>query len=301
MIKAFPKIFQVGTRYVQNIFEDNVIIEEKIDGSQFSFFIKDGELICRSKGKIQEIGCPDKLFQEAIDYLKSIKSHIPQNFVFYCEYLKKPKHNTLAYNRIPKNHLILFGIHDLTKDIFIYDRYDLSVFAHKLQIEIIPTLFEGKIKSSEELMKFLEKESILGGQKIEGIVVKNYKKDLIVGGQIIPIMCAKFVSEEFKEVHQKTWKKENTSGGKWESFKEQYRTEARWNKAIIHLKEKGELDSSPKDIGKLMKEVQTDISEECKEEIKNFLWKQWGQELLKNAVKGLPEYYKEKLVKESFK
>lgn len=58
--------------------------------------------------------------------------------------------------------------------------------------------------------------------------------------------------------------------------------------------------NSLKDIGKLLDEVQKDIQEEEQEAIKSFLWKEFKREILKEAVKGLPEWYKEKLLKRSF-
>lgn len=300
MIKAFPKIFSLGTRYTKNIFEDEVVVEEKVDGSQFSMGKINDQLICRSKGTIQHLDCPDKMFNKAIEHAKKIKRIIPNNYVFYCEYLKSPKHNTLSYNRVPKNNLILFGIYNLEKDDFIYDRELLSLWSSNLDIESVPTLFKGKIKNESQLKKMLNTMSVLGGQKIEGIVIKNYNKDIFVGERIIPILCAKYVSEEFKEIHQKNWKRENTHQGRWETYKKQFCTEARWLKAFYYLRDQNELDNSPKDIGKLMKRVNQDITEEEKENIKDFLWKQFGKEVLKTATRGLPEWYKDKLMKESF-
>ena len=117
--------------------------------------------------------------------------------------------------------------------------------------------------------------------------------------QIIPLMSAKYVSDKFKEKHQKDWKKENTGKGKWELFKENYRTEARWLKTIQHLRDDGKLDNSLKDIGNLIKEVKRDICEEEKENIKYFLWREFGEELLRKSVWGLPEFYKKYLMEGS--
>ena len=36
--------------------------------------------------------------------------------------------------------------------------------------------------------------------------------------------------------------------------------------------------------------------EECKEEIIDWLWKTYGKQLLRHSIKGLPEWYKEKLL-----
>lgn len=297
MISAFPKIFTLGQKYIANIFDDEVEITEKLDGSQWAFGKVNGQLYCRSKGIMQELDCPDKLFNIAIDYIKSIENKLPEGIVFYGEYLQKPHHNVLSYERVPKNNIILFGAckNDRT---FIED---YQQYAELLNLEVVPIIFKGKINNYDELIKLLETTSILGKSKIEGMVIKNYKKDLLLGGQVIPIMCAKYVSEEFKEVHKSNWAKENTGKGKWDVYKDSFQTEARWLKAIFYLRDCGYLDNTPRDIGNLMKRVSVDIEEEEKENIKEFLWKEFGREVLKHATRGLPEFYKEYLAKQNFK
>jgi hypothetical protein len=296
MIKAYPKIFTIGQKYIQDIFDNPVIIEEKIDGSQMSFGKINGEFYCRSKGKIQIPEVADKLFKPAIEYCQSIFEELPDDIVFYGETLSKPKHNTLAYDRTPKNFIILFGACDIHGNFI----KDYRKYCELLDLESVPIIFEGKINNADELKSLLDKVSVLGGQKIEGVVVKDYSREVMVGGKIVPLMAGKFVSEAFKEVHNKNWKRDNTNKGKWEIFKEKYRSEARWNKAIQHLREEGQLKRSPKDIGKIMAEVNRDITEECREEIKAFLWKEFGKEILRHATKGIPEWYKDKLLKGSF-
>ena len=47
----------------------------------------------------------------------------------------------------------------------------------------------------------------------------------------------------------------HTSKGKFETMLDNYRTVARWEKAIQHLNESGRLENSPRDIGPLIKEI----------------------------------------------
>jgi len=296
-IKAFPKIFALGTDYVQHIADNDVQITEKVDGSQFSFGKLDGNLVTRSKGAMIFDGEQNAMFKIGVDYVHSIADKIPDNTIFYCEYLNKPKHNALTYERVPKNNLILFGVCDNT-DKFVSKYEDLLKFGELLDIEVVPLLYEGKIelKNIEFFDQLLDRESVLGKAKIEGFVVKNYEQPFLLGGQPIPLMSGKYVSEGFKEVHRSTWKGENESKSKWGLFMEGYKTEARWQKAVQHLSDKGLLDNSPKDIGILLNEVKDDITSEEKEIIKEFLWKEYGNELLRKAVVGLPEWYKKYLI-----
>ena len=297
MIGPYPKIFAIGQRYIQDLFDGEVVIEEKADGSQFVFANINGQAHMRSKGTAQYVEKHDAMFKKAVEYVASLD--LPDRVVFYCEYLRSPKHNTLKYDRIPKNHLALFGISDVTGTTFC-GRDSIELWADRLRIEPIPCLFEGKVKSVDDLMRFLETDSFLGGTKIEGIVVKNYEKAFLLGGQPIPFMAGKLVSEAFKEVHRSTWGRENTGKGRWDTFKEGFRTEARWHKAIQHLAEAGKLEYVPRDIGSLIKEIQQDILEEETDYIKDFLFKEFGQEVLRTAIAGFPDFYKKWLAERAF-
>jgi tRNA-dihydrouridine synthase len=236
------------------------------------------------------------MFSKAIEYILSIEDKLPDNIIFYCEYLKKPKHNTLKYNKTPKNNLVLFGVCDTT-DKFISEHDKLKEYAELLDIDLIPLIYKGKIKKIEKVKKMLEKESYLGGCKIEGVVVKNYNKQFLLGGQPMPLMAGKYVSEEFKETHRSRWGKEEKTKSRLDVFAESFRTEARWNKAIQHLQENGELENSPKDIGKLLKEIKFDIENEEGEDIKDWLYNEFKSIILKKATTGFPEYYKNELLK----
>lgn len=300
MIKAFPKIFAIGQNYIRDIFDGPVEVTEKIDGSQLAFGKVNGELFIRSKGKVMVPDAPEKMFIPAVEYVNSIEDRIPDNTVFYCEYLRTPRHNCLKYDRIPTNHLVLFGMSDSYGSKFADGVFGLYNYAEYLGIDCIPFLYRGVVRSIDFVKGWMETTSYLGGAKIEGVVVKNYAKQFFLGGQPIPIMMGKFVSEAFKEVNQKNFKGEHTGKGKWETFCEGYRTEARWHKAIQHLTESGELESSPKDIGKLIKEVQRDIIDEEKHTIMEFLFREFGQDLLRKSIHGLPEFYKNQLAERSF-
>jgi hypothetical protein len=296
MIKAYPKIFQIGTDYIKDIFDGEVEVTEKIDGSQFVFGKINNELFMRSKNKQLFTENPEGMFIKAIEYVLSIQDEILNNMIFYCEYLKKPKHNTLCYDEVPKNNLICFGISTPSDSFY---KHANQCYTGKLGLDYVPILYEGKVESVDKLKELLETESVLGGTKIEGVVIKNYNKPFLLGGQPIPVMAGKFVSEVFKE-KMRGWGEEHTGKGKWEIFKDSYRTEARWQKSIQHLRDNGELENVPKDIGALIKEIHRDITEEEKEIIKDFLWKEFGKELLRKSTVGFPEWYKEQLLNRSF-
>ena len=297
-LHAFPKIFAVGTDYIADLFKEPVEITEKVDGSQFVFGKFDGDLRHRSKGKEIFRGAGGS-FSGAVEVVTELfgRGLLPEGYAFYCEYLRKPKHNVLGYDYIPKNHLALFGM--TINGSFVKDWFTLQAYANDFHIDVVPCIFRGMVTDPEMLLKMLEHESFLGGQKIEGVVVKNYDRPFLLGGQPIPLMAGKYVSEKFKERHNKDWKKGNRKG-KFELFKEGFRTEARWQKAVQHLRELDLLTNSPKDIGQLIKNVQFDIEAEEEDNIRNWLYKEFKGEILRYATRGIPEWYKDQLLKRSF-
>ena len=302
-IKAFPKIFHVGDSMIQNLFKGKVEITEKIDGSQFAFGVnKDGEIVMRSHGQELTNTEVPKMFKKAEEQVKRITKILSDKNIkdvyFYCEYLEKPHHNTLTYARTPKNNLYLFGVYNVNEWISDYNM--LFNFAHMIDVES-PRVFDVcEINNPSDIEKYLDNESILGGTKVEGVVVKNYNEPCMRGSFVIPLSMGKYVSEKFKERHDKSWNKK-TSKGKLELFIEGFRTEARWLKAVQHLKENNELENAPRDIAKLMKEIDKDIREEELVNIKNDLVKIILPDINRKAKAGFAEWYKKMLLDNSFK
>lgn len=297
MIKAYPKIFTIGQTHIQDIFHNDVVVEEKIDGSQMAFGKINGELFIRTKGARLYPDNPEKMFKEGIEYISSIADAIPSNIIFYGEYLQRAKHNTLMYRRIPTNHIMIFGASNAMGDVYV-DYY--SDIVSGFGLECVPVLYKGRIVSTDELKELLNKESALGGTRVEGVVVKNYKKQFFKGGHFFPIMAGKFVSESFKEVHRERWGKEHKAKSRLQTFFESFRTDARWRKAVQRLSENGSLDGSPGDIYKLLKEINIDIEAEEKDEILTWLWNEHKRQLFGTATKGFAEWYKEQLLEKSF-
>lgn len=292
-INSYPSVMQLGHKMIKDIFSGEVLIEEKVDGSQFSFGIIDGELVCRSHKKVLILDAVEKMFEKAVEIVKTLP--LNPGWVYRGEYLQKPKHNTLVYSRIPVGHIIIF---DIQTDIETYLPYDHKVIqAKNIGLECVPLMYKGVVDNFEIFKSFLEKESVLGGTKIEGVVVKNY--NLFTAEK--KVAMGKYVSEKFKETHGNDWKNRNPSSKDFEEILlGNYRTEARWRKAIQHLREEGLLEGSPKDIGALVREVPSDVRKECEEEIKNSLFGHFWPRIARGLVRGLPEFYKDELGKSAF-
>lgn len=290
---SYPKIYALGHKAIAELFLDGVLVEEKIDGSQFSFGRFGGELRTRSKGAQINPDIPEQMFKEAVEIVRELD--LVDGHTYRAEYLKKPKHNTLAYDRIPNKHLIIFDINSAEEEYLSYERK--SEEAARLGLEVVPVLHRGRVDSPDALLAFLERTSILGGQKIEGIVIKNYFRF----GPDKKVLMGKYVSEAFKEVHGGEWRENNpTNRDVIDRLILMYRTPARWAKAVQHLRDAGKLTDSPKDIGPLIKEVQADVEAECADEIKEQLYRHAIPHIRRAISGGLPEWYKQELMKSQF-
>ncbi len=292
-IASYPTVFAIGHKAISDIFNGPVIVEEKIDGSQFSFGLLDVELWCRSKGLMQNIDAPDSLFQQAVDVIRTLP--LSPGYIYRAEYLAKPKHNTLHYERVPHNHLIIFDI-AISEENYLTPA-EKQKEAERIGLECVPLLYTGVVENFDAFASLLEHQSILGGTTVEGLVVKNYS----VFTMEKKIACGKYVSEKFKEVHDASWKEATPKNKDIIALLiESLKTDARWQKAVQHIQERGELEGSPRDIGKLIREVPEDIKAECEDEIKNRLFAHAWPHIQRGVIRGLPEWYKTQLVQQAF-
>ncbi len=222
------KIWTVGHKAMRELFTVPCIAEEKVDGSFFAFGIfpdESGEPILkvRSKGAVMIADAPEKMFQKAVDAVRARESSLVPGWMYRGEYLQKAKHNALAYDRTPAGHVILFDICTGEEDYLRYDK--LEEEADRIGFEVVPKLREGMFTRAEDIRDLLETTSILGGQKIEGVVLKPLTP---IYGIDKKLLMAKFVSEAYKEVHSNSWKNENpTSGDILQKLGDKYGTPAR--------------------------------------------------------------------------
>jgi hypothetical protein len=292
-------LFNVGHRMTLPLFDGRLVtIQEKVDGSFFAFGVFDGVLKCRSRNNEINVDAPETMFKAAVETAKALAPKLVDGWTYRGEYLQKPRHNGLAYNRVPKQHVILFDIATGEEDFAPY--LALQAAGEYLGLEVVPEYYIGPLSDPGQLKHYLDKESILGGQLIEGVVIKPVEQVLFTTEN--KRVVGKYVSEAFREVQKGTWKQDNP--GKSEILDEigsTLGTPARWQKAILRLREAGVYTGTPADIGPLIKSIQSDVVKEEKDDIaqKLFSWA-WKKQLSRDCTKGFPEWYKAKLVEEAF-
>lgn len=293
MIPGMGSILHVAHNSVSSLFEGPVEITEKIDGSFISFGIIDGELSMRSKGQELHVDAPSsKMFAEGMRQIDARRSLLVPGWIYRGEYLAKPKHNTLCYNRVPDGNIVLFDIEmrmgNHARALMRRDE------ARRMGFTPVPVLYEG-ISNLEHTKTLMDNISCLGGQKVEGVVVKNYAQ--LINSHI---MMGKLVSDEFKEVHTQEWKRSNPAKKDVvETLIESYRVPARWRKAIQHMAEDGTLTNSPRDIGPLLKEISEDVRKEEEEVIKEALFKWAWPQISRGVSRGFADWYKRELINDN--
>lgn len=297
---SYPSIYNVGHRATADLLSGPCFIEEKVDGSQFSFGVIDGVLRCRSKNvelrldDAQSVG----MFALAVDTVKRLRAEelLRPGWTYRGEFLAKPRHNGLAYARVPRCNVILFDV--MPEEEVYLDHISKDLEAERLGLECVPTIAPTDNRSYDEasLNRLLQRESVLGGQLIEGVVIKPARGRLVFGADKKTIL-AKYVRPEFVEIQKKQWRQDNpTSGDAVTDIIAEYATPARWAKAVQHLRDDGKLDQSPRDIGPLLVEVWDDIVRESLGDIKSALFDAFKKQIRSGVTKGVPEWYKRQLI-----
>lgn len=307
-IHSYSSIFNLGHREAKDLFSKPVVVQEKIDGSQFSFrlVVEHGDdgfgmgesLEFRSKGaEIIPGSASSKMFNEGITAVKLIKDRLTPNWTYRGEYLRVPKHNTLGYARVPVGHVVIFDIDRADQDYL--SPAEVAKEACRIGFDAIPTIYEGVVSGPDHVAQLLKDHiPLLGGAaQAEGLVFKRY--DAYSTDK--KILMGKYVTEAFKEAHQTDWKATNP-GGKdvVEMVIANYRTDARFTKAVQHLRDGGELTDTVKDIGPLMKELARDLKKEEEDAIKEMLWRWAKPKIMRGISHGFPQWYKDRLLANSF-
>ncbi len=282
-LPSYAKPETLGTPGTQGVFEGSFYIQEKIDGSQISFGLVGDKVSIRSKGReltVDEGVKYDKLFAPAVSTIRNLwaSGKLAAGYIYRGEAVASLRHNVLQYKRVPTGGVVLY---DVEVNGVPQTQTELEIVAASLGLEAAQLIWAGNEHPGDAIDGMLNRESMLGGM-IEGIVIKNNAKGI----------RAKFVSAGFKEVAGQPNKKAKESFD-MAAIAASYRTHARWNKAIQHLREDGKLTDSPRDIGPLVREIQADLAREETENIKQVLFDKFFPMIQKESVRDFHQYYKE--------
>ena len=285
-MNKYPKVLHVGAPLVATIFDDEVEISEKADGSQCRINLTDEYAMVCSKNQCPADGGMFSIAHEQGDRIWSETDwkQFGEEVTLFCEFLKSEKHNTIKYDRVPKNHLYLFGA--IVDDVHMKTG-DLREIAAVVEVDPPNIMYEGKVDSAEELKEFMTHDSYLGGSKVEGVVIKNYNRTydpLQVHSQefIGYPVAAKFVREDFKAANMKNWNLQ-TRVSCVDAVVERYFTGERFQKSIQHLGDEGKITYTKKDLQYLIPEFFNDLVDEKKEAMTNMIMAEVFKTIKKRA------------------
>lgn len=301
----YPKVLQPSYLTRFNLKDKGLYyIEEKYDGSQFRFGIdKEGNRWFGSKGvTYSDERPPDKMFvkavklaNEAMDRLFDYRNYNDcTDYSFFAEYLSKPKHNTLTYDRTPINNLVLFDV--IEKGEYI-EPIGVHSFSDVMELEPVKVFEQTtSFPTFNFIEPLLKEKSTLGDIEIEGVVVKNYDITMEINGEVRPLFY-KYVRDDFKELNNEEWNKKPHKQPIESIISEILNKEAIFRKAIQHLEENGEAEGHMRDMQKLIPLVYEDLYEEYLPLIQEMLVKKFQKDIEKQAISGLAEFYKQHLYK----
>ena len=177
-----------GKEFVDKLFNQIVTVSEKLDGSIFAFEknLTDEGISFYKRDQDNPISKIDRIlmsyYERPINYIESlspeIRSQIPNGWRFGMEYFCDNKPVNLAYQREPKNGLVL--THVIVKNEIgepvrtIVEKKELDYWADLLEVERSPIIFQGMLNEDQKI-KILE---YLSTPYID--ILKKYKTDSFV-------------------------------------------------------------------------------------------------------------------------
>ena len=261
--KKYTKIKALGTDETEEIFEGVCVVQEKIDGGNFSFYVENNKLIVASRNMIMTDKIDPKGW-EAIPVVTEAFEKYPElfnpNYLYVGESLQK---HTISYDSIPG--FVGYDIWNEETESFLHWKDSKGIF-ESFGLEFIHVHFErdGSEITIEELEECIKHSSYKEGDA-EGIVIKNYSKLNKYGNPLF----GKIVTDDFKEQNRAVFKGTNQppkEGNSTIIIASTYSTEARIEKTIHKLVDEGTvLDMSM--IPVLFNAVAEDIFEENAVEI----------------------------------
>jgi nicotinamide mononucleotide adenylyltransferase len=181
-----------GDEFVDHLFNTFVTVNEKMDGSAFTFERdkETGKFKFYRRDQRNPITFVDrtlmKYYEKPINYIESLPPHIlekiPRGWRFGLEYFSSTKPVEIMYDRIPKNHLILSYVHEYGQDgkikKTIQDKGELDSWADLLGIDRAPIIFQGYLNDDQK-NKILEFLRTPFGQLVEKFKTQSFVRFII--------------------------------------------------------------------------------------------------------------------------
>lgn len=163
-------LYKKDPKFVESLLSKEIEVEEKLDGSKFSVEAESDEKFKFFKrGDSSPITKIDRTlaryYEKAIAHFESLPidkvREVPAGWRFGFEYFPNLRPVRIAYDRMPKNHLVLteITIRDPKGKVIevIHDKELIDKWANFLEVEGSPIVFKGKLSSEQKtrILNFL--------------------------------------------------------------------------------------------------------------------------------------------------
>lgn len=278
--------------------DTDIIVQEKLDGSNFGFYYKDGDIVFQSRSRC--LGPePEKMFKPAIDSvmlgldMAFDRLECYKDYIFYGEALGNGK---IKYDT-PTN-FVLYDVYNREHESWLTDE-EVTNLALRLSFATVPVLYAGKWQGIDHIKSLLG-QSAYGNVPAEGVVVKAFylqgqytdKETGEIGTYTIPYYMGKIVTAEYQELNATKTALDKVNDPLTEIAK-QFVTPARIDKAVARLIEQGKTEYKPHDI---VAEINKDIKKEESDTIKEQLFKAFWSPIGKQVARQVLDLYQPEVV-----
>jgi len=268
VFEKYGKIRQLGHEDNSTLLanpNDNIVIEEKIDGANFRFMFLKGNILFGSR--TQSLGDIDAKiggnWKRCVEFIKERLNGVDlsefEGMILFGECCVK---HSMEYDwdKIPP--FLGFDVLNLQNLKYLGYPACKSIF-DQLELPFVPIIKICKAGEINELTDEDIPKSVYGESQAEGIVIKNYKEQIF----------GKFVTVKFKEVNKSAFgESKKRASNDDDRLAAMYCTNARIDKQIFKLVNEGQ-QLHMKLMEFLPKNVINDIYEE---HWKDICWSQWS-------------------------
>ena len=171
--KKYMDIERLKDKYVDGFVQgDDIIVQEKIDGANFSirYSEDDNTVKAFSRKKVLELGNNLRGAWEWSQKLDVDLVHkvLGNGLVLFGEWLVS---HTIVYPQDRYQNAYFYDVWDSENEKYL-PQSEVKEIVNQLGLIYVPVFYEGKFESWDHLSQFVGKTD-LGGEKGEGIVVKN--------------------------------------------------------------------------------------------------------------------------------
>lgn len=280
---------------------DKVVLQEKIDGANFSIRYDEESNSIKAFSRNKELDCQNTLrgawnFSQTLD-VEKVKEVLSTRYVFFGEWLV---HHTVKYPDDKYNKAYFYDVYDTVEERYMPYEFAISC-SMKLGLTFVPVLYVGDFVSWEHVKEFVG-TTRMGGKYGEGVVVKNQTK-LNNPNTRLPFYT-KIVCDEFCETkaHRDSKPVDMNKVAERQALQEKVETivtSARVKKLVNKMVDEGILpeDWCEKDMGTIAKNIGKAVYYDCQKEepdVVNEIGEMFGKLANSTAMRFVRDILKEK-------